>query len=446
MNTSFVVGLGPGPLGFRELAAVLNQQADIKVSVERMPLLPWEAGSVSQPQLQRRLARMQGSNGILAGDIATYYLPYAERLAKSEPHIKFVAVVREKQQVVEDYERWLDRQTALPLNHWSTDTTLHCPQWSRCFPHYPNVSRAEGVRRFWDEYMTGLTQLEKLAGDRLHTLEAAAISQLGPVNRLLDFLEVNAASRFVESLQPLEELSATVRPVANPLDPAHCVVIVPYLGSIYRECEDALNVLASKGYTVWRVGGYSAIDQGRNQLATNAMIQGFAETLWIDADIGFDPADVGRLRAHPLPIVAGMYPKKGLQELAGHVVPGTAAVKFGIHGGLVPMNYLPTGFLLVRREVYLTMQAKLGLPVCNELFNSPHIPYFQPFVRSHEESQWYLGEDFSFCERAKACGYNLWMDTRIRLWHIGNYRYSWEDAGIAPQRYDDFTLNLKVDG
>lgn len=41
--------------------------------------------------------------------------------------------------------------------------------------------------------------------------------------------------------------------------------------------------------------GYAAIDQCRNQMATDAFAQGFAETMWIDSDIAFSPDDVDRL-------------------------------------------------------------------------------------------------------------------------------------------------------
>ena len=42
--------------------------------------------------------------------------------------------------------------------------------------------------------------------------------------------------------------------------------------------------------------------------------------------------------------------------------------------------YAATGFLHVRREVYLTIQQKLDLPVCNERYGRPSIPFFQPMV------------------------------------------------------------------
>ena len=63
-------------------------------------------------------------------------------------------------------------------------------------------------------------------------------------------------------------------------------MLVPFSTFIHQECEDALKELERRGYPVRRVGGYAAIDQGRNQMATDALLDGFEETLWIDSDVG----------------------------------------------------------------------------------------------------------------------------------------------------------------
>ena len=65
------------------------------------------------------------------------------------------------------------------------------------------------------------------------------------------------------------------------------------------------------------MGGYAAIDQGRNQMATDALLDGYEETMWIDADVDFHPDAVDRLRSHNLPMVAGIYPQKGKRHVVG---------------------------------------------------------------------------------------------------------------------------------
>jgi hypothetical protein len=248
-----------------------------------------------------------------------------------------------------------------------------------------------------------------------------------------------------------------------------CVVLVPVATHIEPACEAALVELARRGYAVRRVYGYAAIDQARNDMASAALADGFDETLWIDSDISFDPAAVDRIRAHSLPIVCGIYARKNMRALACHVLPGTDHLVLGAEGGLIELLYCAAGFLLVRREVYVDIQERLGLPICNQRFGQATIPFFQPMVirdvlnqptgasprLEHEpnaracrligdrQGHWYLPEDYAFCERARQCGYKIMADTTIRLWHHGSYGYSWEDAGQDKERYETFFFNVE---
>jgi hypothetical protein len=226
------------------------------------------------------------------------------------------------------------------------------------------------------------------------------------------------------------------------MDNSRCVVLVPVGSHIEPECERALVALEQRGYAVRRVAGYAAIDQGRSQMATDALAEGFDELMWIDSDIGFDPAAVDRLRNHQLPIACAIYPKKGQRALACHLKPGTPAITFGDGGSLLEILYAATGFLHTRREVYEAIRTKTGLPTCNQRFGRPIVPYFLPSCVPDGDGHWYLGEDFAFCERARASGFAIMADPTIRLRHIGRYGYSWEDAGADVPRYGSYTFHV----
>jgi hypothetical protein len=223
---------------------------------------------------------------------------------------------------------------------------------------------------------------------------------------------------------------------------SRCVVLVPAGGPIEPACDDAPRELERRGYPVWRVRGYAAIDAARNQMATDALAQGFDELLWIDADVVFDPDDVEKLRAHGLPLVAGLYAKKSRRQFACAFLPDTRAVSFGPRGGFLEVLYCGFGFVLTRRQVYETVQRQLGLPVCNRRFGLPLVPYFAPLVVGEGDDAWYLAEDYAFCERARRCGFRVLADLTIRLWHVGSYRFSWEDAGSDKQRFTHYTFRL----
>lgn len=84
-----------------------------------------------------------------------------------------------------------------------------------------------------------------------------------------------------------------------------------------------------------------------------------------------------------------------------------------------------------------------GMAECNLGFRRPLVPYFAPLVGADGRGDpWYLAEDFAFCERARRCGFGAAADTRVRLWHVGPYRYGWEDAGRDAERFGDYTFHL----
>ncbi|HEY7158743.1 MAG TPA: class I SAM-dependent methyltransferase [Gemmataceae bacterium] len=223
---------------------------------------------------------------------------------------------------------------------------------------------------------------------------------------------------------------------------SRCVVLVPVASAIDPGCEGALRELERRDYPVWRVQGYSTLDAARNQMANDALAQGFDELMWIDADIVFDPDDVEELRQHDLPLVCGLYPKKSCRQFACAFLPQTRQVLFGARGGMIEILYCGFGFVLTRRVLYETMQRQLELPMCNQRFGAPLMPYFTPLIVGEGEQAWLLGEDYSFCERARRCGFRVMADTAIRLWHVGPYRFGWEDAGRDVQRYTDYTFHV----
>ena len=225
--------------------------------------------------------------------------------------------------------------------------------------------------------------------------------------------------------------------------PRRCVVLVPYLTHVEPVCDDGLRELERRGLEVRRYSSTAAIDRSRCEIATKALRDGFDELMWIDSDIKFDPDSVERLRAYDLPIVGGIYAKKGVQDLAVYFEAGTTELTMGEGGALVDVRYVGTGFLCTQRIVYDDIQRTFSLPACNTRFNSPAVPYFLPMVIADAPGYWYLGEDYAFCERARQAGHKIVVDTAIRLGHVGQYAYGWEDAGQAMPRVASATFTFK---
>jgi len=222
-----------------------------------------------------------------------------------------------------------------------------------------------------------------------------------------------------------------------------CVILVPVGSHIEPSCEAGLDELERMGYPVWRKWGYSDISRGRSEMATEALAEGFDELMWIDADTEFHPEAVNHLRAYQLPIVGGICAIKNERRLACTTMDGDSEIVFGEQGALKELTFLGTGFLLTRREVYEKIQKSFELPVC---IGGKHglIPFFMPMVVPEPRTGrlQYLSEGYSFCERARQCGFKIMADTRIRVGHIGRKSYFWEEAGSPVVRYKTFRYRV----
>ncbi len=199
---------------------------------------------------------------------------------------------------------------------------------------------------------------------------------------------------------------------------------------------------------VVRRGGCSAIDVARNELLSDALHDGAEAMLFIDSDVGFEPADALRLLAQPEPVVAGVYAKKGMRQLASEFAAGTRDVLFGPEAtGPYPLRYAATGFLRLRAGVLRRMIADLRLPLCNTHWGRGVWPFFQPLIVPHGPGKvHYLGEDWAFSYRLGQMGVVPLADTSIRLWHWGRSGFSWEDAGSTVARYRSYRCHFTPQG
>jgi hypothetical protein len=225
--------------------------------------------------------------------------------------------------------------------------------------------------------------------------------------------------------------------------PERCVILVPVADQIMPGCEKSLKQLEAWGFPVRRIWGFRDIDVGRSHMATEALAEGFEELMWIDSDIVFEAESVPRLRSHGVPIICGLYAKKGPRSLACQVLPGTPRIEFGENAQLIEVQYAGFGFMLTRRSAYEAVQQQQSLPLCDAGTNRLLVPYFMPLLQPGPEGPWYLAEDYAFCERARRSGLSVLADPGIRLWHIGTTRRSWEEIGGSQARYDRYTFHVQ---
>ncbi|MBB6091977.1 hypothetical protein HNQ60_000823 [Povalibacter uvarum] len=191
-----------------------------------------------------------------------------------------------------------------------------------------------------------------------------------------------------------------------------------HTGSAEREFINGL--LEAHGlYAGWTcLEGQANISRARDLLAAQFLASDCTTLVFIDGDIGFTRADLERLLASPFAITGGLYPRKSAslkwvcapQPEDLPPVPG--------HPDYRRVRRMGTGFLRIERSAFEKMVAHGQIP--DYPMNEGRIRHFFPTGMLNGE---FLSEDYYFCELAAQAGLGVYLDTRIRLRHVGRSVY-----------------------
>jgi len=176
--------------------------------------------------------------------------------------------------------------------------------------------------------------------------------------------------------------------------------------------------------SIGSICGCSVVSRARNLLVKDFLESNCTDLMFIDADINFEPEDVLRLMAW------ASDPKKGI--VGG--VPRTrktnkvyiAQLDQDEEGltmnkmGLVRAKRIATAFMLVRREVFERLVNENPQWNYYDHSSDRQLNAVFDFLVTEEG---YMGEDYLFCDRARAIGYEVWIDPTIKLGHMGVQEY-----------------------
>jgi hypothetical protein len=170
--------------------------------------------------------------------------------------------------------------------------------------------------------------------------------------------------------------------------------------------------------------GIAFIDHARNVLC-HQFLNDFPDAtdlMFLDDDIGWEAQSVVRLLEHKEDIVGGVYPLK--QDEIGFPVELNAdrtTHKLIEKNGLVQANFLPTGFMRLKRHAIELMAAdqptyphRRADGTTEHIKNIFHTGYY-------DGERW--GEDVDFANRWRAKGGHMWVDPEITLSHVGRKRW-----------------------
>jgi hypothetical protein len=143
-------------------------------------------------------------------------------------------------------------------------------------------------------------------------------------------------------------------------------------------------------------------------------------------------------------IVAGIYPLKGLDPEAVRGLPPSRSIATALRyavklsegdvpnaDGFAKAEYAATGFMLIRRNVLEKLAAKHPELRYQQSFTGDHAAtasdtahLYALFDTSLDQNRGhYLPEDYTFCNRWRAMGGEIWVDVRSKFTHVGTYSY-----------------------
>ena len=212
-------------------------------------------------------------------------------------------------------------------------------------------------------------------------------------------------------------------------------------------------------YSVTTSANESLVTRARCHMVAYMMANPKAtHVMFIDADINFDCIDILHMLQHDKDIIVGAYPKKDLdwREIERKVLQGkqrtieelkslgskyalnfdwivdeqTDAREINIKDGLIKLKDAATGFMLIKREVFLKMMDAYPELYFNNDLDLPaeESKYTYLFFDAmHEQAtKRYLSEDYAFCRRWQKIGGEVWLDPLIKLDHIGHFTFPGE--------------------
>jgi len=182
--------------------------------------------------------------------------------------------------------------------------------------------------------------------------------------------------------------------------------------------------------------------------------------MFIDADVHFEPDSVVRLLRSGHDISVACYPKKLVmwEQAKKSIVEGDSknpamlasslVVNFGaktrpIKDGFVEILDGPTGFMMIKRDVFAKMEKHFPeLNCANDHQNRDFDNYHACFdCMIDPETRRYLSEDYAFCRRWQQMGGQIFADVQTTLGHVGNLPFT----GCMDDRLKAKTIKLTND-
>jgi len=186
----------------------------------------------------------------------------------------------------------------------------------------------------------------------------------------------------------------------------------------------------------WDILGCGSASRARNIMAYRFLKANQAPYLiYIDRDILFTPQDIAKLLKDlddGYELVAGCYAIKGALTLSNS---GNGKDPLVLDGTIQEVKYLATGFLGLPRSLLEKMIEGLKLPLMHKDSDMETYPFFEEhWIEDPDHGDIWLSEDYNFCYKAKQVGVKAYLDTGIKLGHLGSALWGVDGTAEAQKR------------
>jgi len=214
-SRKLIIGLGTGRCGTVSLSSFLNDQPNTNVVHEghvkgdKFDRVIHE-GDIEKEKGGRHLFRWDGSPEAVFqyleslrqhssakrfGDVAYYFLPYAEAILERWPMSKFVVLKRERSATVDSFLRktqgrnhWMDHDGS----QWEND-----PDFDPTFPTLDASSKKAALEQYWDLYYRRVDRLLDRYPDSFTLHSVSALNTSKGRKEILSFIGYEGAEMVV---------------------------------------------------------------------------------------------------------------------------------------------------------------------------------------------------------------------------------------------------------
>ena len=191
------------------------------------------------------------------------------------------------------------------------------------------------------------------------------------------------------------------------------------------------------------VSGCSIITMARNMLVDQFLKTDCTELLFIDGDVLAQADDILRLMAQSgdKDITAGSYPRRSSDKKFFMDLYFDDNNDLEFDGALMRINRVGTGFMLIQRHVIEAIAEKSEKYLGQDGIGNVASVFDFKLMDGK-----FVGEDYSFCDKAREEGFKVWLDVEISLPHVGQEEFTnnFYQEVLIPLMEDLRKAKLKV--